>query len=408
MAEQLNPSGGSVRNSLTGVWSSTKIATLAPDASVAYVDMFHFRDRVNAPRGRDVGDRVLRTVAHRLQDGFAPNRVVRAGGDEFLIEFTEPLVGDAAVTLARRIGELVAEPIEGIAEPLEARVGLTLASVGHSGPIWAAAAMAAHEAACRDVPYIVESADLTAEPGFLTSAHGLPPTSLYTFGPVTMLWVGKRLELPDGTWPAAYNPRRFSKRPTFHGVGGLGDPEYQRIWRLVPDDPSSLRFVSIPDRWECDAATVVEEISPTTLMPAWEQVVTLCRRLAALTDDEVHRIATGLGPPDPRARPRLAEPVARYWVARAIWNAAQIADSPEHPVMYAGRAGGGWYEDITDVAWLRIEDVAGALADGLEIGTATLEVEGALFGPWTGGGLEAMCDSPGGPVAAATGSDWPI
>ena len=242
MAEQLNPSGGSVRDLLTGVWSYTNIATLAPDASVAYIDMFHFLERVNAPYGHGVGDGVLRAVARRLQDGFAPNRVFRAGGDEFLIEFTEPLDGDAAVALARRIGELVAEPIEDIAEPLEARVGLALASVGHSGPIWAAAAMAAHEAACCDVPYIVELADLTAERGFLTSAHGMPPTSLYMFGPVTKLWVGKRLEFPDAKWPPYMPEAVAEQRFPLGRVQDAVPAIVETPWRLAGTERPLHRF----------------------------------------------------------------------------------------------------------------------------------------------------------------------
>lgn len=66
------------RDSLTGLWNHASIATIAPDVDVAYLDLFHFRDLVNRPYGHAVGDLVLKEVAHRLQDRFAPSRVSTA------------------------------------------------------------------------------------------------------------------------------------------------------------------------------------------------------------------------------------------------------------------------------------------------------------------------------------------
>ena len=62
--------------------------------------------------------------------------------------------------------------------------------------------------------------------------------------------------------------------------------------------------------------------------------------------------------------------------------------------MFRGRAGGGWYEEITDATWLRVADAAEALADGLELGRATLELEGAPFGPWEPRGLDTRHSTP--------------
>jgi GGDEF domain-containing protein len=96
------------------------------------------------------------TVARRLQDGLAPFRVFRCGGDEFLIEIDRPLDTDVAADLARRIGDLVGQPIDGIAEPLEARVGIALRRVVDDVlPVRLEAERAAYEAAISGVPFVV-------------------------------------------------------------------------------------------------------------------------------------------------------------------------------------------------------------------------------------------------------------
>jgi hypothetical protein len=46
-----------------------------------------------------------------------------------LVEIDRPLDEDGAADLARRIGDLIAQPIDGIAEPLEAWIGITLRRV---------------------------------------------------------------------------------------------------------------------------------------------------------------------------------------------------------------------------------------------------------------------------------------
>lgn len=114
---------------LTGLESHARIATVRRGSAIAFVDLRGFRERVNVPYGHEIGDRAIRAVAERLRDGLAPFRVFRFGGDEFLIEIDQPLDEDGAADLARRIADLIAQPIEGIAEPLEAWVGITLRRV---------------------------------------------------------------------------------------------------------------------------------------------------------------------------------------------------------------------------------------------------------------------------------------
>jgi hypothetical protein len=50
--------------------------------------------------------------------------------------------------------------------------------------------------------------------------------------------------------------------------------------------------------------------------------------------------------------------------------------------MHYYRADGGSYEDLIDPAWQSVEAAAAKLADGLAAGSATLERDGARFGPW--------------------------
>lgn len=141
------------RDPLTGLWNHASIATIEPDVAVAYVDIVHFRDRVNRPYGHVVGDRVLQGVARRLQDRLAPSRVFRFGGDEFLVEILEPLDRMKAAEWASRIERLVEEPIEGINEPLAAHIGIAFGSGRFT---WGMAVMAGDRASSLDLPFLVD------------------------------------------------------------------------------------------------------------------------------------------------------------------------------------------------------------------------------------------------------------
>ncbi len=147
-------------DTLTGLWNHAQIATVRDGSAIAFVDLLEFR-QLNASYGHHVGDRVLRTVAGRLRDGLAPFRVFRYGGDEFLVEIDQPLDHDGTAMLARRIGALVGQPIDGIAEPLEGRVGITLRRVvrdATSSTVWPVvdgAERAEYEARLADLPFVV-------------------------------------------------------------------------------------------------------------------------------------------------------------------------------------------------------------------------------------------------------------
>lgn len=100
---------------------------------VAFIDLDGFK-AVNDTLGHDVGDRVLREVAIRVQ-GVVRERdsVARFGGDEFVAVWT---VHDqeSAVTIAERIREAIAQPYDlpgGL--PISASIGLAVSRV-HPAP----------------------------------------------------------------------------------------------------------------------------------------------------------------------------------------------------------------------------------------------------------------------------------
>lgn len=128
---------------------------LRQGASLAVVDLVHFRDRVNMPFGHDVGDRVLVAVGRRLAEGLAPWRVFRSGGDEFTVEVRDALDRASAERFAGRIAEILAAPFEETGEGLEATVGICLRRIaGDPFPVWAEAQRGADvEAPQRGLPF---------------------------------------------------------------------------------------------------------------------------------------------------------------------------------------------------------------------------------------------------------------
>lgn len=193
--------------------------------------------------------------------------------------------------------------------------------------------------------------------------------------------MGKRFDCTPVDSNSLSCPWWFADQPGFHGYWGIvGDPGDQRIWRLVADDPTTLRPTPRASRWTCRSATVVEELSPAIVMPAWPEVVRLCARVRALTHDEVVSIAeTLIDPPD--SQPVGASTEAGWWAAWSVEFAARAADTTQRPVMHY-KTDGNTYDVVDHPSWNRVEFAAIALADGLASGVATLAADGERFGPW--------------------------
>lgn len=110
----------------------------APSGAMLFIDLDGFK-LINDALGHDIGDQVLRQIAHRLESSVRDtDLVVRQGGDEFLVVlFDDPrhpkpdepdrFVGDVHA-LADRIIEHLEEPmtVEGHEHRLSASIGISL------------------------------------------------------------------------------------------------------------------------------------------------------------------------------------------------------------------------------------------------------------------------------------------
>lgn len=137
---------------LTGleVLTDATVEALLPGSTLAYIDLVHFRDRVNAPFDHVVGDSVLSEAARRLGEALAPWRVFRSAGDEFTVEVAEALDREGAERLAGRVAAALALPFEQTGAGLEATVGVCLQVVGEEPwAVWSAARRAADTEAPR-------------------------------------------------------------------------------------------------------------------------------------------------------------------------------------------------------------------------------------------------------------------
>lgn len=99
--------------------------------AIIFIDLDDFK-AVNDRHGHQVGDQLLRQVATRLQGCCREgDTVARLGGDEFVMILPAVAGGDDAAAIARRIGEVLAEPvnIDGVDGTLSigASLGFTLA-----------------------------------------------------------------------------------------------------------------------------------------------------------------------------------------------------------------------------------------------------------------------------------------
>jgi len=96
---------------------------------VLFVDLDKFKD-VNDTHGHEVGDRLMRAVADRLRTLLAgPERIIRFGGDEFVVLCPNVSGAPAAERVARRVIEVIEQPfaIGNETMRISASVGVALA-----------------------------------------------------------------------------------------------------------------------------------------------------------------------------------------------------------------------------------------------------------------------------------------
>lgn len=91
------------------------------------VDLDHFK-RVNDTGGHHAGDELLRTVGYRLRSAVdAGDRVIRMGGDEFLVVVTDSGIDERFASRAERVVQALSQPIS-----IDSRSYRVTASVGIS------------------------------------------------------------------------------------------------------------------------------------------------------------------------------------------------------------------------------------------------------------------------------------
>jgi diguanylate cyclase (GGDEF)-like protein len=102
-------------------------------AAVLFVDLDKFK-YVNDTHGHEVGDRLMRAVADRLRTMLRPqDRVVRFGGDEFVILCPELNGPAAAEKLAARVIEVVEQPFTIGDESMRISASIGVALAEHRG-----------------------------------------------------------------------------------------------------------------------------------------------------------------------------------------------------------------------------------------------------------------------------------
>jgi diguanylate cyclase (GGDEF)-like protein len=98
-------------------------------AAVLFVDLDKFK-HVNDTHGHEVGDRLMRAVADRLRTTLRPeDRVIRFGGDEFVVLCPEVNSASTAEKVAHRVIEIIEQPftIGDDTMRISASVGVALA-----------------------------------------------------------------------------------------------------------------------------------------------------------------------------------------------------------------------------------------------------------------------------------------
>jgi diguanylate cyclase (GGDEF)-like protein len=121
--------------------------------AVLFVDLDRFKI-VNDTYGHDVGDQLIAEIAARLRNALRPgDRVVRYGGDEFVVLCHDVATEPVAKRLAERIVEIVEAPVEVSGQRVEvsASVGIAIvpAKSGSMDDVLSAADAAMYEAKSR-------------------------------------------------------------------------------------------------------------------------------------------------------------------------------------------------------------------------------------------------------------------
>lgn len=91
--------------------------------AVLYCDLDDFKP-INDTHGHRYGDAVLMAVARRLEATARPHLAARLGGDEFAVVMDDITDSDDAIRLARRLIEVVTQPIDALGVNIE--VGLSI------------------------------------------------------------------------------------------------------------------------------------------------------------------------------------------------------------------------------------------------------------------------------------------
>ena len=102
-------------------------------AAVLFVDLDRFK-QVNDTHGHEVGDRLMRAVADRLRTMLRPeDRVVRFGGDEFVVLCPSVNSADGAKKIAHRVIEIIEQPFTIGDETLRISASVGVALTEHRG-----------------------------------------------------------------------------------------------------------------------------------------------------------------------------------------------------------------------------------------------------------------------------------
>lgn len=104
-----------------------------PQVAVLFIDLDHFK-QVNDSLGHAAGDQLLGTVAQRLQTCLRPtDTVARLGGDEFAVLLPGMVDEATARTIAERMLQRVAEPVEidGLMVTASASIGIKMIPSHH-------------------------------------------------------------------------------------------------------------------------------------------------------------------------------------------------------------------------------------------------------------------------------------
>src|SRR3954470_4927031 len=131
-----DPLTGLPNRMLLADWLSADIQTSQRNnaqAAVLFVDLDRFK-HVNDTHGHEVGDRLMRAVAERLRTMLRPeDRVIRFGGDEFVVLCPTVNSANAAERIAHRVIEIVEQPFTIGDETMRISASVGVALAEHRG-----------------------------------------------------------------------------------------------------------------------------------------------------------------------------------------------------------------------------------------------------------------------------------